>query len=354
MSDGRPTAQEVTGAAAFPSVVSPPPGAGLAPVARPEVPLGWAAERRLWARGRAQMEAAQEAWRSTPEGSRRSYDRMLQAPLVHAVAAGLRLSGLDRLGRHNALDVRLNRIELAIPGLPDNFDDYRILHITDPHFDMDEGIGPAICRAVAGEEVDLCVLTGDYRAANDGPHKQILDPMAALVDSVIAKDGIYATLGNHDGCDMVEDLESLGLNMLINETLEIDRNEQFLSVCGLDDVNKYYTPRADIELQEAAVNFGPGRVGLALVHSAEMADEAAALGYSMYLCGHTHGGQICLPGGMPVLTNLTRNRRLASGLWKRGGMLGYTSRGAGVSGVTARFFSHAEVTLFTLRQTNLA
>ncbi len=351
MNDGRPTAREVTEGAAFTSAAASPPGTGAFPAAQPAAPRAWAAERRLWARWRAQMEVSQP-WRSTPDGYRRSYQRLLRAPLERLLAAGLKMSGLDRRGRHNALDVRLSRIDLAIVGLPVNFDGYRILHVTDPHFDMDDRIGSAICRAVAGQEVDLCVLTGDYRAADSGPHRQILGPMAALVDTIVAKDGIYATLGNHDGRDMVEDLERLGLGMLINETLEIDRGGQIMIVTGLDDVNHYYTPRADIALQEAAGDFGPGRVGLALVHSAEMADEAAALGYSLYLCGHTHGGQICLPGGSPVLTNLTRNRGLASGLWRSGGMLGYTSRGAGVSGVVARFFSRAEVTLFTLRRAN--
>lgn len=349
MSDCRPAAQAVSAGAAFTSAAAPSFDARIGPVAQPAMPCGWAAERRLWARGRTQLEAAR-ARRSTPTGSRRSKERLIHAPLERSLAALLRISRLDRRGLRNALDVRLNPIDLAVAGLPDNFEGYRILHITDPHFDMDDRLGLAICRAVAGQEVDLCVLTGDYRAANHGPHKQILGPMAALVDTVSAKDGIYATLGNHDGLGMVEDMESLGLRMLINETLEIDRSGQIMSVTGLDDVNQYYTPRADIALEEAAVGFGPGRFGLALVHSAEMADEAAALGYSFYLCGHTHGGQICLPGGRPVLTNLTRNRGLASGLWKRGGMLGYTSSGAGVSGVVARFFSRAEVALFTLRR----
>lgn len=360
MSDGLHATQGVAAGAALTlrSVALRPrtsaalrPGTGKLPVAQLPAPASWPAERQLWARGRAQMEASRP-WRSTPDGSRRSYQRLLHAPLERLLAWVLKLSGLGRRGCHNALDVRLNRIDIPIVDLPVNFEGYRILHVTDPHFDMDDRIGPAICRAVAGQEVDLCVMTGDYRAADSGRYTQILGPMAALVDTVVAKDGVYATLGNHDGGDMVDDLESLGLSMLINETLEIDRGGQILTVTGLDDVNHYYTPRADIALQESAENFGSGRVGLALVHSAEMADEAAALGYSMYLCGHTHGGQICLPGGRPVLTNLTRNRGLATGLWQRGGMLGYTSSGAGVSGVVARFFSRAEVTLFTLRRAN--
>jgi hypothetical protein len=87
---------------------------------------------------------------------------------------------------------------------------------------------------------------------------------------------------------------------------------------------------------------------LALVHSPEFAAEAAEAGYSLYLCGHTHGGQVAPPGGRPILTPLSRNHRLARGLWQHGGMTGYTSRGAGVSGVPLRYYSPAEVTVVTL------
>lgn len=316
-----------------------------------DAPEPRSAQRQLWIRTRAYMEA--QGIRSTPNGTRRSYDRLLHEPLHRLIELGLRATGLAARGRRNALDVRLVWRTVFLAGLPEQFDGYRILHLTDPHFDHDERIGDAVVRAVQGVEADLCVLTGDYRAANDGPYAQVLPPIARLRDAIAVRDGILATLGNHDSHEMAAALEAMGLRVLANETLRIDRGGQFMSVTGLDDVNRYYTPQADMALRTSEP-FGAGHFGLALVHSAEMAAEAAAAGYAMYLCGHTHGGQISLPGGVPVLTNLTRNRGFAAGAWRCGDMAGYTSPGAGVSGVTARFHTRGEVTLFTLRRSDPA
>jgi predicted MPP superfamily phosphohydrolase len=81
-----------------------------------------------------------------------------------------------------------------------------------------------------------------------------------------------------------------------------------------------------------------------------MADHAAAAGYALYLCGHTHGGQICLPGGRIVFSQLVRCRHAASGLWHEGNMVGYTTTGLGVSPPTVRFNVRGEAALITLRR----
>jgi len=113
---------------------------------------------------------------------------------------------------------------------------------------------------------------------------------------------------------------------------------------GTDDVHYYYTEEAREALATATVGFK-----IALIHSAEFADAAAENGYHLYLAGHTHGGQICLPGGWPIITHMTRFRRYGRGLWRHGKMRGYTSTGVGVSGLPVRFNSRGEVVLITLR-----
>ena len=89
---------------------------------------------------------------------------------------------------------------------------------------------------------------------------------------------------------------------------------------------------------------------IAFVHSAEMADHAAAAGCALYLCGHTHAGQVCLPGGRMVFTQLVRCRHAASGVWREGEMVGYTSPGLGVSPPAVRFNSRGGAALITLRR----
>ncbi len=84
-------------------------------------------------------------------------------------------------------------------------------------------------------------------------------------------------------------------------------------------------------------------------HSPERYLEAADSGYSLYLSGHTHGGQVCLPGGVALVTSATVPRRLVKGRWKYREMRGYTSRGVGTSGIAVRYFCPPEMTVVTLR-----
>ena len=306
-------------------------------------------KRRVrWARRRDALERS--GWRFAPNRPRRqpSVD-VLRYACVGArqilQAAGL----LSRMARP-ALRPRVRELELWLDGLPDAFDGYRLLQISDPHFDALDGLGAAIAQAVRGVEVDLCVFTGDFRGADRGPfvERAILGDLAAIMSTVGAGDGFLAILGNHDSHEMVSPFEhELGLRVLVNESVRISRDGAHITVVGLDDVHYFFSEDAQACLDTAGRD--PG-VRLALVHSPEFAEEAAAAGCALYLCGHTHAGQICMPGGRPIVTQLTRNRHLSAGLWRCGQMIGYTSAGAGVApSLPLRLWSQSEVTVFTLR-----
>ena len=299
-------------------------------------------DHAAWLEARRAME--RRKLRMTPDGPRR--DVPLGA-VKAALRLALQLSGLWQRGLANGLDICYRRIDVSLPRLPPAFDGYRILHITDPHFDAAEGLSDLIVRAVAGVEVDLCVLTGDFRAAEHGSFTQIgiLEPLAAIRRGVRAADGFLATLGNHDAADMVGPLQQLGFRVLVNRTHHVRRGAQTIAVTGIDDVHRYYTPAARAALSA----HDPQTVGIVLAHSPEMAGEAAAAGYSLYLCGHCHGGQLCLPGGRPLITHLSRHRDLYAGPWRYGGMWGYTSPGAGLADPPVRFNCQGEVTEFRLR-----
>jgi predicted MPP superfamily phosphohydrolase len=300
-------------------------------------------ERGAWLEHRRQMERGRS--RATPDGPRGSGG--LPRPILLAMGLGLRLVGLWRRGVANGLDVRRRRVAISLARLPPAFDGYRILHVADPHFDAAPGLAEAILRSIAGAAVDLCVLTGDFRAAERGPLTDggILPALAALRAAVRSADGFVATLGNHDPGDIVPHLERLGYEVLLNRSRLIRRGAAQIAITGVDDVHRYYTSAA----AAALAAHDPDRFGIALVHSPELAGEAAAAGYDLYLCGHTHGGQVCLPGGRPLITHLCRHRDLHSGLWRHRGMVGYTSRGAGSSGLPVRFNCPPEVTELQLR-----
>jgi hypothetical protein len=318
-------------------VISPSPG-----VTTDHLSAGVNGHPSAWLETRLGME--NRRIRMTPDGPRRNVPlRAVKA----AMGLGLRAVGLWRRGLANGLDIRYQIVELSLARLPREFDGYRILQISDPHFDAAPALGETIVSAVAGAEVDLCVLTGDFRARERGPFTQteILEPLAALCRTVRAADGFLAVLGNHDVADMVAPFERLGLRVLINQAQHVRRGRQSVAITGLDDVHRYYTPAANAALSA----HDPQICGIVLAHSPEVAGEAAAAGHSLYLCGHCHGGQVCLPGGRPLITHLSRHRNLYAGLWRHGDMAGYTSLGAGLSDPPVRFNCQGEVTEFRLR-----
>jgi len=243
----------------------------------------------------------------------------------------------------HALRLAAHQIRIASPNLPQRFDGYRILHLTDLHLDlMDDTAQTVAACAQQHGDVDLCVITGDlrddYRAAND----QTLQRLETILNAVKARDGVLCVLGNHDGPDLVAPLETLGINVLLNESVSLARGNDRLHFTGLDDVHMFETEAATAALRDAPLGFV-----IALVHSPEMAHIASER-HSLYLTGHTHGGQICLPGGRPISTALRRHREYASGLWHHGKMIGYTSHGAGTAGIPVRLNCPGEVSVITL------
>jgi predicted MPP superfamily phosphohydrolase len=295
----------------------------------------WATRRRAIAGSRV--------WIS-PEGPRSRWRHDLFSRLLDLFGRLLRLTPLHARGLRNALDLRLTELELAPAGLPRAFDGYRILHLSDPHFDILPALAEAAAPLVDGLEVDLLALTGDIHGRARNPLSQSVEPLARLLRGVRVRERRLAVLGNHDPVEMVEALAPLGFETLANRSVTLSRGGETMCVTGLDDVHSFYTPQARRALEEPHGGFR-----IALVHSAEMADHAAAAGVSLYLCGHTHGGQICLPGGRVVLAQLVRCRYGATGLWRQGDMLGYTSPGLGVSPPTVRFNSRGGAALITLR-----
>jgi len=281
---------------------------------------------------------------SGPAGHRPRWRHRLFSALLRVFGRGLKMTPLYRRGVRNALDLRLTEFELSLDGLPTGFDGYRILHVSDTHLDTLPAIAEVARRLLDGVEVDLLALTGDVHGRRWHPVSLSVGLLDRALSGIRVRDRRLAILGNHDSVGMPEALQPLGFETLINRSVVLTRNGDIIRVTGLDDVHAFYTPAARAALEAKADGFR-----IALVHSAEMADHAAAAGYALYLCGHTHGGQICLPGGRVVFSQLDRCRHHASGLWREGKMVGYTTTGLGVSGPTVRFNVRGEAALITLR-----
>jgi len=268
---------------------------------------------------------------------------------LHRVISGVvRLSGLYGKGSANSrnFDVTTNRI--GLPGLPTVFAGFRILHLTDLHLDLDPSFPPQLQSKLKNLDYDLCVITGDFRAATFGDYRECLKKMSMIAATL--KNPIYGVLGNHDFIEMVTPLEEMGIKLLLNEAIEIELQGDSIWLAGVDDPHFYQTDN----LQKASEQISTESAAILMSHSPELYKQAAASGFDLMLCGHTHGGQICLPGGTPILTNGNCPRQYVAGKWKYRELSGYTSKGVGCSGVPVRFNCLPEIVLHVLEPAKVA
>ena len=215
--------------------------------------------------------------------------------------------------------------------IPNAFDGFTILQLSDLHVEMSEGAMMRLDAMLPDIDYDLCVLTGDYRAQTFGSYETALAGMARLCSTL--KRPIYGVLGNHDTIRMVPGLEDMGIQMLLNENRAIERGNQRIYLAGIDDAHFY---RVD-NIEKAATGIPFGNFSILLSHTPEVYQQASYADFSLLLSGHTHGGQICLPGRIPITLDSVLPRHMGSGAWKYRDMVGYTSVGAGSSIVPVRF-----------------
>lgn len=264
----------------------------------------------------------------------------------HAVATiislGLKITGMTERGKANVLDFHLRHNRLVLPHLPEAFDGYTLLQLSDLHLDSLETFPHRLAEKIGDLDYDICVLTGDYRFLTHGPHEKAVKGLERLCRD-IDKD-IFGILGNHDSILMAKPIESLGVQLLLNENIQIERESGSIFLAGIDDPHYF----AADNLEKAYAGIPDDAVSLLLSHSPEIYRHAAYVGFDFMMCGHTHGGQICLPGGVPLTLNSSAPRYTGAGAWSFDLMQGYTSVGTGSSVVPARFNCPPEITLHHL------
>jgi uncharacterized protein len=190
---------------------------------------------------------------------------------------------------------------------------------------------------------DVCVLTGDYRGPTFGPFDAALESLARVRSHL--KGPVYGVLGNHDTIRMVPELEEMGIRILLNECEAISRGDEAIYLAGIDDAHYY---RVD-NIEKAASDIPDNGFSILLSHTPEIYRQAAYADFDLLLSGHTHGGQICLPGSIPITLDSVLPRHMGSGPWQYGDMMGYTSVGVGCSIVPVRINCPPEITLHRLQ-----
>ncbi len=264
-------------------------------------------------------------------------------PVDRILEICLGLAGLKERGRANCLDVRIVTRDQTVPGLPAAFDGFRLLQLTDLHLDLVPGFADVVIDRIRRTPHDLAVITGDFADHPAGYFHNCLGDIKRIAAELGS--GTLAILGNHDIIEIVPHLEEAGIRVLLNENTCIKKDGERLWVAGIDDPHFYRTH----DLEAARRGIPPGACAILLSHSPETYAHASRCGFGFMLSGHTHGGQICLPGGIALVRNGRCPPAMFVGAWSHHGLRGYTSPGTGSCGAAARFNCPPEITLHVLR-----
>ncbi len=239
--------------------------------------------------------------------------------------------------------------DITLTGLPAPFGGTRILLISDIHvgpFFSPSALQHAFDR-LALLRPDLVLLAGDLVTSR----LEEFPPAAAAFRSLSAPLGVFAVMGNHDHyTGRIERLramvEAAGVAVLHNRGVALERGGATIGLAGVDDLVEG-EPDFDAALATIpAETRASGAPVLLLAHNPDVFFDAARRGVSLVLAGHTHGGQIRVPG-FPVLVRQSRYR-LDEGCYRSGGAQVVVSRGLGVTGVPIRIACAPEAVLLTL------
>jgi predicted MPP superfamily phosphohydrolase len=240
-----------------------------------------------------------------------------------------------------------NQIPIVFPGLPPEFDGYRIAQISDFH--LGTWLTPKYLLDAVDQvnrlQPDLIAITGDF--VTYAPER-FTDDLSAAISRLSARDGIVAILGNHDhwtGPELLCNcLEHSGAHILANQVYPVRCGSEILYIAGLDD---FMVGKADLEAILRALP--DGRKAILLAHEPDFADISAQTSrFILQLSGHAHGGQIVIPGRGPLYLP-THARKYPAGLYNIDGMLLYSNSGLGTAELQFRYNCRPEIAVFTLK-----
>jgi len=236
-----------------------------------------------------------------------------------------------------------NRYTLRLPGRSDGDQPLRIIHLTDLHAGPEwlEGYD-AILAAVRESKPDLILFTGDF------VDKRAHFPDAAVTarrffNQLSAGLGVWAVLGNHDPVELGDMLGDWGVQHLRQRHVVIDAGARKIELIGLPGNSREDLSYEFLESLSPQSPRHADHVRIVLAHFPDLIDAAAELKPDIFLAGHTHGGQICLPGRIPILRHAMLARKLCSGVHRHRDAWLVVNRGIGFTGVSLRLFCPSEV-----------
>jgi predicted MPP superfamily phosphohydrolase len=263
---------------------------------------------------------------------------VLKGLVATGIGAATGASAYGAMYERHQLSV--TRLAVDVRGLPPALAGLRIGLLTDIH--RSRWVSHVdVARAVAtltNEHTDLIVLGGDYVTWGD---RQFVGPAAEALAPLAAPHGVFGILGNHDDDhQMPAELTRNGVQMLRDARTTVTIKGESLDLIGI----RFWTRR---ESDIAALMRGAAGTAVLLAHDPRRLTEAAALRVPLMLSGHTHGGQVVLPGLGAIAA---QKFPVAAGSIRREGTTMFVSRGLGTVYVPVRINCPPEVAVLTLRE----
>lgn len=262
-----------------------------------------------------------------------------------AAAGGLITATTAALFNDESNTLSIEHITIPIPNLQPALEGFKIVQMSDIHlypFTKLELVQRAV-QVSNSLKPDITVLTGDYVWRN----LSAIDDLTPALAELDAKYGVFATMGNHDywlNVEVIKDsFKSVGLPVLENQGVTFNVGGAPLHLAGLDDG---WSGNPDLEAAMQGVPEGAPVV--LLMHEPDLADiYSQDPRISLQLSGHTHGGQIRIPG-IGALVHPHLGKKYDFGLYNVNGMWLYTNRGIGCISEPIRLNCPPEISEFTL------
>lgn len=256
---------------------------------------------------------------------------------------------------------KVNKVEIAFEALPESFDGYRIVHISDIHARSfarrTESLRKAVDK-INSLEADLTAFTGDLITMRSDE----IDSISGILSSIKAEDGIMSVLGNHDYCiyagpedkgameddvrNVIEKQRLMGWELLVNENRIIRKGADSIAVIGVGNTSpsRHFPSKGDL----SKASEGTEDMFRILLSHDPMHWDAEITGkeYPLTLSGHTHAMQFSLFGWCPSRYMFKQYK----GLYENDGQFLYVNIGLGETIFPARIGARPEITLITLRK----
>jgi predicted MPP superfamily phosphohydrolase len=271
--------------------------------------------------------------------------RVLTVTVV-AVAAAAVVAAVPIWGLFEAGWVRLRVLEVAVPGLPAEFDGLRIAHLSDFHLGVPSRGARAVERAVGwveGRRPDLVCVTGDLLSRRRGERR--------LRELIVRLGRPYIVLGNHDFAlsrdpfsQPVELSDLEPARLLLDGTDEVELRGRRVEIGGVD-------PRSWMQRRTSGFPPSSADLRILLCHFPDAVATVQPGRWHLILAGHLHAGQINLPYRRGTLHLAHLTARYTDGLYRERGTVLHVSPGLGTTFVPFRLFARPEATELVLQST---